>query len=165
MGDLPLHAAIVHIPLGVAAVAPLIAAGLAVALVRGAVDKRSWVIVIALQAVIVLGGLAAMNTGETEEQTVKRVVDKHWIHEHEERAEAFVWSAGVTFAMATSVLLLGPGRVAVGAAVTVLGTLVSLSLAYRTGHAGGELVFKHGAASAYATPDAAADPTNGGSTD
>jgi hypothetical protein len=36
MGNLPLHAAIVHIPLGIALVVPWLALGLAIALGRGA---------------------------------------------------------------------------------------------------------------------------------
>jgi len=152
MGDIPLHAAIVHIPLGIAVAMPLVAIGLAVALARGLVDKRAWAVVVALQALVVLGGFAAMNTGETEEATVKRVVDKRFIHEHEERAEAFVYAAGVTLVLAASALVAGPRRIAMVAGVTAIGTVVSLALAVRTGEAGGELVFKHGAASAYATP-------------
>jgi len=149
----------------VAAVAPLIAAGLAAALARGLVDKRTWAVVIVLQAIVVLGGFAAMNTGEAEEETVERVVDERWIEEHEERAEPFVWSAGITLVLATSVLVLGPARIATAAAATVLGTVVTLVLAYRVGHAGGELVFKHGAASAYATPATTGGAMDGDGTD
>jgi len=133
---------------------PFLAISMALALARGLVDKRSWAVVVALQAVVVLGGFVAMNTGETEEATVKRVVDKRFIHEHEERAEAFVYTAGVTLVISAVALLAGPQRLALVAGVAAVGTVVSLALAVRTGEAGGELVFKHGAASAYATPKA-----------
>lgn len=152
MGALPLHAAIVHIPLGIAVAVPWLALGLAIALARGAADKRAWVFVVALQAFVFFGGLAAMNTGEAEEKAVERVVDERWIEEHEHRAEPFVWSAGLTLAVAVGVLLLGAERLAVGAGVAVLGTFVTLFFAVRVGHSGGLLVYEHGAASAYATP-------------
>jgi hypothetical protein len=152
MGDIPLHAAIVHIPLGVAVVVPLFAIALSAALARGLVDRRAWVVVVALQAVVVVGGFAAMNTGHTEEETVERVVAKKPIHEHEERGEAFVYAATVTLALAASAFFVGPQRIAMIAGATALATVVNVVLAVRAGQAGGELVFKHGAASAYATP-------------
>ncbi len=157
MEDIPLHAAIVHIPLGTALVVPWIGAAVAIALARGAVDKRAWAVAVALQAFVVVGGFVAMNTGEAEEKTVARIVDERWIEEHEHRAEPFVWSAGITLAIAAGVLLLGPQRVALGAAVAVAGMLFTLALAYRVGESGGQLVYKHGAASAYATPKSSGD--------
>jgi hypothetical protein len=152
MADIPLHAAIVHVPLGMAVVVPWIGLAVAVAIARGAIDKRGWGIVLALQAVVVIGGFAAMNTGEAEEEAVERVVDERWIEEHEHRAEPFVWSAGLTLALAAAVLVLGPQRATLGAGLAVVGMFVTLALAYRVGKSGGELVYKHGAASAYATP-------------
>jgi hypothetical protein len=152
MGSIPLHAAIVHIPLGIAVVVPWVALALAIALARGAADKRSWAVVIALQGCVFFGGLAAMNTGEAQEKTVERVIDERWIEEHEHRAEPFVWSAGLTLAATVGVLLLGVERIAVAAGIAVVGTLVTLLLAVRVGHSGGLLVYEHGAASAYATP-------------
>ena len=91
-----------------------------------------------------------------------------WIHspeEHEERAEAFVWSAGITLAFSVAVLVLGPGQVGVAALVTALAAAVTLALGYRVGHSGGELVFKHGAAAAYTGGDAAGAGEAGGVAD
>ena len=151
MGDIPLHAAIVHIPLGIAAIMPLVAIGVAIALARGLVDKRAWALVVALQLFVVVGGFAAMNTGHTEEETVERIVEKKFVHEHEERGEVFVYTATVTLALAASAFFAGPQRLAMIAGATALGTMVGFVLAVRAGQAGGELVFKHGAASAYVT--------------
>jgi len=149
MEEIPLHPALVHIPLGLSVVMPVLAAAIGLALLKGWATKPMWLVVIALQAVLVVGGLAAMNTGEDEEEVVEELVDERFIEEHEERAEAFVWGAGVTLALSAAVLVLGPQQVGAAALVTAAAAAVTLGLGYRVGHSGGELVFRHGAASAY----------------
>lgn len=153
MGSLPLHPAIVHVPLGLAIVLPLIAAGFAWGIWTGRVRPGAWLAVIALQALLVGSGVIAMRTGEAEEDTVEAVVDKAMIHEHEERAEQFVWSAGATLALSIVVLVAGkPARARPLMVAAVVATVAVAGLAVRTGQAGGELVYVHGAASAYTSP-------------
>ena len=149
MQGIPLHPALIHVPLGLSLVMPIIAAAIGFALLKGWATKPMWLVVIALQAVVLVGGLVAMNSGEDEEEVVEKVVDERFIEEHEERAEAFVWSAGITLALSAAVLVLGPQQVGIAAMVTALAAAVTLGLGYRVGHSGGELVFKHGAAAAY----------------
>ena len=150
MQGIPLHPALVHVPLGVSVVMPIVAAAIGFALLKGWANKPMWLVVIALQAVVLVGGLAAMNSGEDEEEVVEKVVNEKLIEEHEEKGEAFVWSAGITLALSAAVLVLGPQQVGIAAMITALAAAVTLGLGYRVGHSGGELVFKHGAASAYA---------------
>jgi hypothetical protein len=149
MQGIPLHPALVHVPLGLSLVMPIVAAGIGFALLKGWATKPMWLVVIALQAVVLVGGLAAMNSGEEEEEVVEKVVNERLIEEHEEKAEAFVWSAGLTLALSVTVLVLGAQQVGIAAMVTALAAAVTLGLGYRVGHSGGELVFKHGAAAAY----------------
>jgi len=162
MNGIPLHPALVHIPLGLSVVMPLLAAAIGLALLKGWATKPMWLVVIALQAVVLVGGLAAMNTGEEEEEVVEKVVEERLIEEHEERAEAFVWSAGVTLALSSAVLVLGPQQVGAAALVTAAAAAVTLGLGYGVGHSGGELVFKHGAAAAYADDTASERSREGG---
>jgi hypothetical protein len=150
--EMPLHPAIVHVPLGLSLVVPLLAAAVGFALFKGWIGKPTWLVIVALQAVVLVGGLAAMNTGEQEAEVVEKVVAEPLIEQHEEKAEAFVWSAGITLALAVVVLLLGPRHAGIMALVTALSAVVTLGLGYRVGHSGGELVFKHGAATAYTEP-------------
>ena len=150
MGSLPLHPAIVHLPLGLAVLIPALAAGFGWALWTGRVRPRAWLAVVALQALLVGSGLFAMNTGEAEEDTVEAVVRKAAIHRHEEYAEQFVLAAGVTLALAMFVFLTRrPAAVRALTVVVVAGTVAVAALAVRVGRAGGELVYLHGAASAY----------------
>jgi uncharacterized membrane protein len=162
MSSLPLHPAIVHLPLGLAVLMPILAGGFAWALWRGRVRPRAWIAVVALQALLVGGGFVAMKTGEAEEDRVEAVVTKNAIHEHEELAEQFVWSAGLTLALTALVLVMRrPAAVRMASAVAVLGTVVVTGMALRVGHAGGELVYAHGAASAYTSQARAGTPEPG----
>jgi uncharacterized membrane protein len=150
MNSLPLHPAIVHLPMGLAMIMPVLAAGFAWALVTGRVRSRAWLAVVALQALLLGTGLVAINTGGQEEERVERIVAETPLEQHEEYAEQFVWAAGATLALAVLVLAVRrpAATLAVTGAVVVL-TVAVAGLGIRVGHAGGQLVYVHGAAAAY----------------
>lgn len=151
MNTLPLHPAIVHLPLGLALLMPLAAAGFAWAVATGRVRRQAWLAVVALQALLVGAGFVAMNTGGSEEERVEAVVPESAIETHEERAETFMWAAGATLALTALVVALPvQGAVAPLAAVSTVATVVVAGLALWVGHAGGQLVYQQGAASVYA---------------
>jgi uncharacterized membrane protein len=161
MSSLPLHPALVHLPLGLAFIMPALAIGFAWALWRGRVRPRAWLTVIALQGVLLAGGLVAMNTGEREEDRVEALVPEAAIERHEEYAEQFVWATGLTLALAGMVIVLRkPTAARALALATVAGTMVVFAAAVRVGHAGGQLVYAHNAGAAYAAtaPNASAEP-------
>lgn len=169
MDSLFFHPKVVHIPIALGVLMPLLAAGLLVAWWRGWLPARSWALVVALQAVLLGSGMVALQTGESEEERVERVVPEQAIEEHEEAAELFVWASGGVLGL--MVLALAIHRRKAGlptAAVATLGTLAVLGLGYRTGKAGGDLVYRHDAASVYAVSDQgpgsspAAAPSRGG---
>lgn len=151
MTSLPLHPAIVHLPLGLAFVMPLIVLGFAWALWRGRIARRGWLAVVALQALLVAAGFAAKTTGEREEDRVEPAVPEAALELHEERADQFVWAAALT--LGAAVLMLAarkPGATRLVAAITMAGTIVVTAAAIRVGHAGGQLVYVHNAGAAYA---------------
>ena len=153
MTSLPLHPAIVHLPLGLAFIMPVLAIGFAWALWKGRAQPRAWVAIVAFQAVLLGAGLVAMNTGEREEDRVEAVVPDAALEQHEALAEQFVWAAGGTLLLATLVPVFGRPAVARAlAAATVVGTIVVTASAVRVGHAGGQLVYKHNAGAAYSVP-------------
>lgn len=153
------HPKVVHLPIALAMLMPLVSGGLALAWWRGWLPKRAWVIAVVLQGVLVASGLVAMQSGEADEERVERVVAEQLIDAHEEAAEVFIWSSVAVFT-----LLLGAGvvrkeRIALAlSAVATIGTLGVLGLGYRVGEAGGSLVYEHGAASAYTTLAVPAGP-------
>jgi uncharacterized membrane protein len=152
VSSLPLHPAIVHIPLGLAFILPALALGFAWALWTGRIGSRGWLAIVALQATLLGAGWLAMNTGAREEDRVEKVVPEAAISTHEEYAEQFVWAAGATFLLAALVPVLRGRRVAHAVVLaSVAGTFVVAGLAIRVGHAGGKLVYTHNAGSAYAS--------------
>lgn len=151
------HPKLVHLPIALAALMPAISAGLLFAWFRDLLPRRAWFIAVALQAVLVLSSIAAMRSGEAEEERVERVVAESAIEAHEEAAELFTWFSGgvlLLFVAGSAIPATGAARVAAGAAAA--GSLVVLFLGYRVGEAGGALVYEHGAASAYTSGAAAA---------
>jgi len=161
MTSLPLHPAIVHLPLGLAFVMPALAIGFAWALWRGRAHARSWAGIVALQAVLLGAGLVAMNTGEREEDRVESVVPKGAISQHEAYAEQFVWATSGTLRLAALVLVSRrPAATHALAIATVVGTVLVAASAIRVGHAGGRHVHNADAAYSVSTPRAAAAVTD-----
>jgi uncharacterized membrane protein len=156
----PLHPALVHLPIALAVLAPF-AAGLGVLAIRsGWLPARSWVAVVALQALVVGSGWLALETGEQQEERVERVVAERHIHDHQEAAERFLAVAAAAAVVSLAGLL--AGRRGSVARVATLGIAVAaLAAGIAVGHSGGQLVYRYGAASAYATPAAAAGPVAG----
>lgn len=150
MEELLFHPKVVHLPIALALLMPALAGGIALAWRIDWLPRRAWWIAVVLQAALVGSSLVAMETGEHEEDRVERVVAERHIEEHEEAAEAFLWAAGVALAamLVTGVIPQRGPALASAAAATLLSVVV-LALGFRAGQAGGELVYKHGAASAY----------------
>lgn len=144
----PLHPAVVHMPLALAVVLPALAVLVAAAIRLKWFPVRTWWVVLLLQAALVGFGYLALETGEDQEEVVEEVIGHDPIHEHEERAERFLWAGAVVLAIVAAGLLPG-GAGSVARVVAVLGTLGVMAAAVQVGHSGGELVYRHGAANAY----------------
>lgn len=150
MDQLLFHPKVVHLPIALAILMPLVTGGVALAWWRGWLDRRVWVLVLLLQAALAGSGLVAMNAGEAEEERVEEVVPERYIEAHEEAAEAFVWASAIVLGLMLLPLVLSEGRFRTMAVVgAFLGTLLVFGLGYRAGEAGGRLVYEHGAAQAY----------------
>jgi hypothetical protein len=136
---------------------PLVAVATLLAWWRGWLSRRSWYLVLGLQLVLVASGVLALRSGEADEERVERIVPEQALETHERAAEAFVWATAAVLVLMGAATALGERSSArrVATAAT-LGTLVVLGLGYRTGKAGGELVYRHGAYRAYTTGGKAA---------
>ncbi len=144
----PLHPALVHIPIALAMLMPLLSV-LALLMIRwNLYPARTWGTIVLLQALLLGSGWIAASAGGREEDRVEKVVDHDLIEEHEHAAERFLVGAGVVLVISAAGLLSGTVGIA-GRVATVVGSVALLGMSGAVGHSGGELVYKHGAASAY----------------
>jgi uncharacterized membrane protein len=155
MNDLPLHPAIVHIPLVIALLAPVVLAYLTWRAFGAGAGRRAWAVIVALQGAVVGVGILGLRSGEAEEERVEAVVAEAAIEAHEHRAQAFVLGAGVVLGL-TVFGLAAPRASRLLAPASLVAALVVAGLGVMTGHAGGSLVYRHGAAAAYTSSPAAA---------
>lgn len=156
----PLHPAVVHLPIALAVLLPLVALLSWFTTTRGARPLIAWGVTVAVAAMLAGSSYVALETGEDQEETVERVVPEQALHEHEERAEAFL-AVAVGF-LGLSLLGFLPRRAgAIARGVTVAGTLLVFVAGWRVGHSGGELVYRHNAAQAFVSPGAPAFPDDG----
>ena len=155
MDSLFFHPKLVHLPIALGVLMPLVACGLVLAWWRTWLPWRSWIIAVALQAVLLASGIAALRSGEAAEERVERFVSEQFIEAHEEAAEVFVIASGAVLGMMLLAAALGSRRGLPVAALATVGTIVVLGFGYRTGQGGGSLVYEHGAAQAYTTAAAA----------
>ncbi len=151
-----LHPSVVHLPIALSVLMPLIAVGVVVSWRRGWFQRRVWALVVALQTMLVASGFAALQTGEIDEERVERVVDEAAIEAHEEAAELFVWTSAAVLFLMIGALAVRKEHAALAVAVAATaGTLGVLGVGYWTGKKGGELVYEHGAANAFIEADTA----------
>lgn len=147
--QVPFHPLIVHLPLALTLILPVMIFIFAAFIYKNKLPHQTWLVIIGLQLLTTVSGYVALETGEDEEHQVERVVDKKIIHEHEEKAEIFVGATVVTLVLSIAAYFLQRQlQLYVNMVIGIL-SLVCCYLAYQTGGSGGELVYRHGAASAY----------------
>ncbi len=144
----PLHPAIVHLPIAIALLIPVFSILGILAIRSDLLPRRVWWGVVLLQALLAGSAWLATETGENEEERVERVLEHDLIHEHEEAAERLLLLAAIGLVPVGLGLWAGR-RGAIGRLLHVLLALVVVAAAISTGRLGGELVYQHGAASAY----------------
>jgi len=160
MDALLFHPKLVHVPMALGVLMPLVAGGLLLAWWRNWLPRRGWLLAVVLQGILVGSGLLALQTGEAEEARVERVVAERAIEAHEEAAQVFVGASGAVLAVMSLAATLGRRRPGLPlAAIATLGTCVVFGLGWRTGQAGGSLVYEQGAALAYTAGPGTPTPT------
>ncbi len=153
MSNLPLHPALVHLPLGLAIFLPLLAIAFAVGIWRGWLSEKSWAIVAFFHLILFASAYVALQTGENDEEKVEKVVVKTVVEEHEEKADVFFWASGLTLILSGGASLIRKDKLGAAArTASVLGLLAVAGLSLQVGHSGGALVYQYGAAQAHIGP-------------
>jgi uncharacterized membrane protein len=145
----PLHPAVVHFPIVLVVLLPIFVAGALLAIRRGARASRAWLAPLAIAAALVASSAVAVNTGSAEEDRVEAVVSESILHEHEEAGERFLVLSGVLLLVAAAGLVRGTLGTS-ARLLTLAGSVVLVVAGVQVGAAGGELVYRHNAASVYA---------------
>jgi uncharacterized membrane protein len=144
----PLHPALVHFPIVFTVLLPLVILG-ALWMARRNPARRTWVAPVIAAAALSASAWLAVQTGESQEERVESAVAEAPLETHEEAASRFLLlSLGVLGVTAAGLAGGGLGKLARGAALA--GSLGLAVAGYQVGRSGGELVYRHGAAAAYA---------------
>lgn len=157
---LPCHPILVHLPLGIAFCLPLLFA--LAWLWRGANEERRglWTLALVLLGLGAIGAGLAIWSGEAERARVESIAPAEALERHVEAA----WTT--LFAFCTLLVLALLARRASWQRLlqpaVVLGSLLCLIVALRSGASGGALVFQHGVHRAYSRSDSGAAPGEGG---
>ncbi|MBK9071103.1 MAG: hypothetical protein IPL79_08905 [Myxococcales bacterium] len=148
---LPLHPKVVHIPIALCIVMPLVVLATLLGFARGWFSPGVWALAVMLQAIQLGGAVMALQTGEDDEKVIEGYASDEAIHRHEEAAERFTFATGGTLALlAATWALRNRRRVALGlAAASLIGTAGVAYAGYVVGDAGGRLVYISGAADAH----------------
>ena len=145
--ETPLHPALVHLPLALSLVVPLLLLAVWLGRARLGWVRTTLALPVALQALLFAGAMVSMNTGEDEEERVENRVPHAAIEKHEDLAGAFTWAAGTVLAVLSLGALLSTRRAGrMLCAIAGAGSLAVAGLGLAAGHAGGDLVYVHGAA-------------------
>jgi uncharacterized membrane protein len=148
----PLHPAVVHFPVVLAFLLPLFALGALWVIHRGTRFRAAWSVPLALALALAGSAWLAVQTGEGEAERVERVISEQPLETHEEMAEKFL-TASVVLAVVAAGGLIGGIAGKTARVLTAAGAIILVIGAARVGHTGGELVYEHGAASAYTGPN------------
>ena len=142
-----------HFPIVLVFLLPIFVIGALWAIRRGSAIKRAWAIPVALSAALALSAWAAVQTGQSQEDKVEDIVPGAAMDSHEDAAELFLNLSGVLVLVTAAGF--APGVIGRSARiVAAAGAVAMVGVGANVGHSGGELVYTHGAASAYAQPDA-----------
>jgi uncharacterized membrane protein len=154
----PIHPSIVHFPIVLTALLPLLVAGAFLLARKGTPIRTAWLGVTTAAALLAGSAWLAVETGEQQEERVENVVGDQPLGTHEERATLFLYLAAGTLAVTLAGLARGRAG-QLGRAAATAAALVLLPAGYLVGHSGGELVYKYGAAQAYVSATTAQGDT------
>ncbi len=151
MFDLPLHPIVVHFPIVLGSLLPLLAIGLWWAIKKWQWTPKVWALVSAVALIYTLAAATAVQLGEEDEEKVEKVISEKVIEEHEEAGELIPWLAGTLFLVSLGGFTVKYAKRAHLAMIVL--SLVALVPLINAGHTGGELVYEHGAAFAHLSPE------------
>ncbi|MCB0391814.1 MAG: hypothetical protein KDD58_11000 [Bdellovibrionales bacterium] len=147
MFEIPLHPVAVHFPIVLGLLIPIASLSVFILIKLKYLDPRIWLLVVILSGLFFASAVVAVQTGEKDEHKVEEVVGHKVLETHEEHGEKIQWLALAVFLISITPLLLKKPT-----ELQILTVIISSIVVYpliETGHTGGELIYKHGAAEAH----------------
>ncbi len=150
MFNLPLHPLVVHFPIVLGVLLPFVGFIFWWGVKKGVAPQKVWALVAVLALAYSVSAIVAIELGENDEEKVEKIVSERVIEEHEEAGEIIPWVAGTLFLVSLAGYLRKDSD-NLRLALAILSLIAIIPLA-NTGHTGGELVYKYGAATAHLPP-------------
>ncbi len=141
--SLPNHPKIVHVPMALCLLMPMVGMLIWFGVRRDWFTPRVWLIAAFLQGATLAGGLAALQTGGEDGEKVEGYASEEALTTHEDRASWFLYVAGANFLLCGVTFLLQRDRglqQRIGA-FAIVGLLAGTYAGIRVGDAGGRLVY------------------------
>lgn len=153
MEPLPTHPIVVHLPIALAIVLPVLSSAIGYAVWKGNASGGAWAWVLAAHFVLFASAGAATLLGEADARRIQTRMDAAALDTHEGDGKRVLWAAAVAFGLALAGLVLQRRRQRnVAMAATFAAALACAALAIVAGHGGAVLVYRHGAAAAWSEP-------------
>ena len=149
--ELPMHPKMVHVPMALCILMPMIAMLIWFGVRRSWFTPRVWLIAAVLQGATLAGGLAALNSGQDDGEKVEGYASEQALSTHESRAYWFLYVAGGNLVLCGVTFLLQRDRYRqqILGAVAIAGLFAGSYAGYRVGDAGGRLVYVGNATDAH----------------
>ncbi len=148
---LPMHPKIVHLPIALTLLMPILVLGVLVAIRWRWLPRRVFAICVALQLLTFATGVGALISGHEDAIAVEGYATDEALQAHDQRAHWFLYVAGINAALACLLLVMHRRRHAQDliAGVLLAGLAMQVYAGYLVGDAGGRLVYVGGAAEAH----------------
>lgn len=148
MNNLPLHPILVHFPIALGLLAPLLIFIIWIGIYKWNWQTTTWSLIPLVYMILFACSLGAVKTGEMDEEKVEAYISHEVIEEHEEIGEKIPWIfAGLWCLSVTPFFIRSRKKMLM--TITMVCSVISVAPIIVTGHSGGELVYKYGAARAH----------------
>jgi len=153
MDALPTHPMLVHLPLALGALSPILCGAIGYAIGRRGAAETLWAWVVAAHFVLLASSGAAALLGETDARRIQTRIDSEAVQSHEDDGHRLLMACALAFGLALAGLVLPKRRARRAAmAAAFAASLICATLAVVAGHGGAVLVYQHGAAAAWSEP-------------
>ncbi len=146
---MPLHPALVHLPIGLALVLGVVLAALAWLSRADTAPRAIWWVGVLLATIVAASALASSSAGEDEALRLRDTIPHAAIEAHDDAAGYFTFASVLVAVLALVAGVAAKSRIRRMLQITAAASaFLLIPLALRTGYLGGELVWVHGAARA-----------------